>query len=173
MKNIYEYLTKHGVQAVFTAITGITLASSAAGVVKVAGNINSFKQKVPEIKTVQEALVEDSNLSALSPSPKPSPKLSPKPSPKPTQAASHIAPNAASTATVSAGVGGSIKPSISARGDDDREDREEHKEEDKKDDSEHSKLEIDNDLDISHQEGQLNLNSGTQIQGTEDNANDK
>ncbi len=63
MKNIMGFFTNHILVTVMMAtVTGITLLTSLAGVVKVAGSMDSFKPSVPEVKTVQAAIQEESNL---------------------------------------------------------------------------------------------------------------
>ncbi len=149
---------KHSVPAVFTVLTGITLVTSAAGVVKVAGNVNSFKPKVPEIKTVEAALKEDSDLLKISPSPKVTKAVSVKEESKDSVT---ISPTT---------VHNSVKPSVSVQGDDEKESDDQNKKEDvnnnksNNNESSHAKLELDNDTEVSHQDGQLNLNTGVQIQ---------
>lgn len=70
MKNVLDFFTKHTISAIaMTIISGITLITSAAGVVKVAGSMNSYRTKVPEVKTIQAALQEESTLTKTSPTP--------------------------------------------------------------------------------------------------------
>ncbi|MBI5122764.1 hypothetical protein HZA75_02780 [Candidatus Roizmanbacteria bacterium] len=169
MKNIYDYLIKHSVPAVFTALTGITLVTSAAGVVKVAGNINSFKPKVPEIKTVEAALQEDFNLSK---SEEKTPVISP--IPKVTQAVHIVSPTTAPPITINGGVHNSVKSNVSVRSDKeeraDDQDKKKNENGDKSDDSEssHAKLELDNDTEVSHQDGKLNLDTGVKVSVSND-----
>jgi len=146
MRNVYKYLIKRGALTIFTVLTGITLVTSAFGVVKVAGNVNSFKPKVPEIKTVQEALREDSDLSKPSPSPLPTSTktktetVSLSPTAIPIQPTSITNDHADTT------------PSVTSAGDNEV-----------KNDSNHDRLEVDDDLEVSREDSQLNLNSEAQI----------
>lgn len=157
MRNVYEYLMKHGAPAVFTALTGITLITSAAGVVKVAGNINSFKPKVPEIKTVETALKEDSNLSSPEASPSPRATVTGKGEVDSSSASgSHnvsVSPTPTKTQSVGLVSNTGIKPSVSIKGGDDG-----------RDDSSYSKLEVDDDLEVSHLDSQINQTQGNDVQ---------
>lgn len=58
-----DYFTKHTLSTLMMAIfSGITVTTSAAGIIKVAGSMNGYKPNVPEVKTVQAALQEEANL---------------------------------------------------------------------------------------------------------------
>lgn len=137
---------KHGVPVVFTLITGITFVTSAAGVIKVAGNISSSKPSVPEIKTVQEALQEDSNLSKLD-------EKKPLISPTPTVIKTKNITNSSNGLSPTPSLTQHVKLGVSVQGDD---------EEKEKDGIE--KLEIDNDIEVSHQDDQSNQENNIQEQ---------
>ena len=63
MKNLFGLFSKKSLSSILmTVIAGLTLATSVGGVMKVAGSMNSYKPKVPEVKTVQAALQEESEL---------------------------------------------------------------------------------------------------------------
>ncbi len=78
MKNIIAFFAKRSLSAIIMSlITGLTLVTSAAGVVKVAGSLNSYKEKVPEVKTVEAAVQEEAVLTQRAGDDKKSEKTSP------------------------------------------------------------------------------------------------
>lgn len=164
MKTVYEYLIEHGSKAVLAALTGITVATSAAGVVKVAGNMN-FKQKVPEIKTVKEALKEDSNLSDLSPSPVVTQKVETE---EKSDVSVDISPTTTPSVTINGGIHNNVKQNISVREDDQDDKKDDQENEEKKESSDNGRFEIDNDVDVSHQDSELNLNTEIKIELNKD-----
>ena len=89
MKNIFGFLAKQSLGAVFMSLlAGVTLVTSAAGVVRVASNLDSVKGKVPEVKTVQAAIKEEGSLSQLNKSE----EKKELPSPTPTKATGATSP---------------------------------------------------------------------------------
>lgn len=107
MINIRDFLIKHPFPAVMVAaFTGVVLLTSASSTVKVAGSMSKFKPEVPEVKTVENALEEDSNLTpTVTLSPTVTPELTTTPTVSPT-----VIPTVTPTPTIS-----STGPSIRSR----------------------------------------------------------